>query len=89
MDPLLHPTTLQTAATVDDASEIVERLLSTTDPDLLADLMEHAVDKSDRAHAVIYLLVCRVRGWTPAGSGVEMVAEAPHPSALILPPGVR
>lgn len=74
-DPLLRPVTLATAATYDDARELLGKLLAEQDPDLLADLMEHAVDKSDRAHALIYLMVSRLRGWDSPEDGVRMVSR--------------
>lgn len=77
---------LYNAAVIDDARELARRLL---DPsvagDDLADLMEHAVDKTDRAHAVIFYLICAARGIDP-GSGVE-VANTPERGALIIMEG--
>lgn len=74
-DVLLRPDTLRVAATVDDAREIVDRLLSESDPDVIGGLMEHAVDKTDRAHAVVFELVRRIR-WPEKGeTGVQMASR--------------
>lgn len=76
-DRLLRPGTLRAAATIDDGREIVDRLLTCDDGDLLADLMEHAVDKTERAHAVIFELLRHVR-WPDKDdrtTGVEFVGR--------------
>lgn len=75
--PLLRPGNLRSAATIDDGREIVEKLLTCDDGDLLADLMEHAVDKSERAHAVIFELLRRIR-WPDKDertTGIEFVGR--------------
>lgn len=74
-DPLLRPERLLAAATFDDARELVDRMLEELDADILANLLEHAVDKTDRAHAVVFELVTRLRfAEQPRVSGVELVA---------------
>lgn len=76
VDPM-NPRNLMNAATFEDASEIARKLL---DPDIsgdeLADLMEHAVDKTERAHAVIFYLALYGRGIDP-GSGVDVATVEP------------
>lgn len=79
MVDLLDPTTLLAAATFDDAQELVARLLVETDGDALADLLEHAVDNSDRAHACLFLLLLHARGAPTEATGVEIVqVDPPH-----------
>lgn len=85
-EPLLNPRALHSAATLDDGAEVASRLLVSDDADEVADLMEHAVDKSERAHAVIYALLAKCRGWETT-SGVEMVADATGPASRLIVPG--
>jgi hypothetical protein len=82
-DPL-SPSRLYSAVVFEEARDLVGKLLAEPDPDVLADLIEHAVDKSDRAHAVIFMLVASARDW-PMESGVEIANKAPTAGKLILP----
>jgi len=84
---ILDPGELLAAATIDDAAELVNRLLTEPDPEILADLLEHVVDQSDRAHAVLALLVLTARGAPVSETGVELVNQAGQVvGQLILPP---
>lgn len=81
----MDPSRLYGALIFDEARELVGKMLDpATDPDTIADLIEHAVDKSDRAHAVIFYLLVRVQGGElpPA---VEVANVEPGPGSLILP----
>lgn len=73
----------------EEAIELVDRLLTEQDASLLADVMEHVVDKSDRAHAVLMLLTMRARGIDMPTTGAAIANTTPSAADLILPPGVE
>jgi hypothetical protein len=82
---------LYSGVVLTDAADIVEGLLAPdVTPDRISDLLEHAADDADRAHAVMFYLVLRCRG-IPYGHPIADGLTAPHVhgAQLILPPGVQ
>lgn len=80
----MDPSRLYGALIFDEARELAEKMLDPeTDPDEVADLIEHAVDKSDRAHAVIFYLLVRAKG-RELPPAVELANVEPGPESLII-----
>lgn len=70
-----------------EATDIVENLLEPgASPDMISNLLEHAANDADLAHAVMFYLVLNARGISyghPIGDG--LTAKHIHGGQLILP----
>lgn len=84
MNDLLLPKNLETAANLDHAVELVSVMLTATDGDVIADALDVAANDADLAHAVMYFLVTKLKGWAEERTGVELVAATYRPAALFL-----
>jgi hypothetical protein len=75
---------LLTAVYMENAADIANQLMVENDPDIIADVLDTLAQGGELTHAVIYRLLCKLRGW-PEEGGVEITSHKPTAGDLILP----
>lgn len=70
-----------------EALDLIDRLITATDPDVIGQISEEVAKDKDLAHVVIALLVVKAKGADlSTKTGVELANTKPTFADLIIPP---
>ncbi len=75
------------AVMFDEAKELVAKLLTEKDGEILADILDHVVNSSDLSHAVLFLLLAHARADMASAidaSALELASARPTFESLII-----